>query len=359
MLVKNSTESRLLIRDFLKAGIIYSALGLFQFGSGRLFGTDPFPVIRYAGDSIVLQDMVGLGGQGRITSICGEPRTFSAFLTIWLVFSVACGLLAGFRSWQAKALCALFLVTNILTGSRSGLAELALILGSLLVLCFVQRSSAFIRRTAEILMLVSLGLLMVALVEGLVIRGRTGIGQDSMNDQVEIGNLSVPIEFQDKQAFLLFIEKPLNVMAGSGAGLWQYQTDPYSSDGFRRYFFDQGVSALDSMRQNITTLSLVADFGLVGLWLAFRFYGFCLRLAERRGSRRAAREFKPALSVLLVALMIDATTDTYCNVMVFLVFTLWIQLGVEERVSAMRVGYRLNEVTIAGGPVVAHSRLDR
>ena len=50
------------------------------------------------------------------TSICGEPRSFSSFLTIWLVFTTACGPLAGLRSWQIRALSLFFLAKTFLRG---------------------------------------------------------------------------------------------------------------------------------------------------------------------------------------------------------------------------------------------------
>jgi hypothetical protein len=337
MPLRNSTETRILIRDFMLAGIAYSALGVVQFAVGITTGVDLFPVIRTFNDSIQLQDMVGLRGQGRITSICGEPRAFSCFLTIWFVFTVACGKAAGFTLWQIRSLSALFLGVNILTGSRTGLVQLVLILIALMALCFPQRNREFIRRTFEIVLVASAGLLVIAFVQGLVIKERAGLGEDNMNDQVQIAGLSLPIEFQDKQAFLLFVERPLNLLAGAGAGLWQYQSDPYENEGFRRNFFDQGVLAIDSIRQNITLLAVMSDFGLFGIFLLIQFYRLCFRLAEKPGGLAVQRQFKSVVSILLVGLVISSGTDTYCNVMVFLVFTLWYQTGTAAKLHAMQV----------------------
>ena len=287
--------------------------------------------------SIALQNMVGGNAVGRITSICGEPRYFSGFLTIWLVFTVACGSLAGLRSWQIRALSLFFLATNILTGSRTGLVQLALILASLLILCLVQRERKLIRRTSEIVLFALAGLLVIAFLQGLVLNQRTGIGEDSENDHVEIAGLSLPIEFQDSQPVLLLVEKPLSLVAGFGAGLWQYQTNPNTSQLFRRDFFDQGVRSLDSQRQNINALALLIDFGLLGAWLVFRFYRFCFGLAETRGGLVFRREFKPVVSVLLVATAIASNTDTYSNMMAFLVLTLWVQTAAERRSVARAI----------------------
>jgi hypothetical protein len=338
MFVRSSKESRILLRDFIRAGIFYTVLGILQLGVGQVFGVDLFPIIRNSGEgSVLLQHMVGDNAVGRITSICGEPRYFSSFLTIWLVFTISCGPLAGLRSWQIRTLSLLFLVTNILTGSRTGLAQLALILALLLIVCLVQQERKLVRRTWEIVLFALAGFLVIALVQGLVLRGRIGIGEDSANDHVEIMGFSLPIEFQDSQPAVLFIEKPFGLVTGFGAGLWQYETDPYASELFRRYFFDQGVQSLDSQRQNITALAFLVDFGLLGIWLAFRFYQFCLGFAERRGGLVLRREFKPVVSVLVVATAIGAVTDIYSNVMVFLVLTLWIQTAAERKSAARAI----------------------
>ena len=191
------------------------------------------------------------------------------------------------------------------------------------------------------------GVLVITFVQGLVLRGRIGIGEDSLNDHVEIAGLSLPIEFQDSQALFLSVEKPLGLSLDLAAGLWQYQSDPRSSALFRLLYFDQGVQTLDSQRQNITALAFLVDFGFLGFWLVFRLYRFCFGLAETRGGLVLRREFKPVVSVLLVTTAISANTDLYSNAMLFLVLTLWLQTATERRSVARSVGSILGATLVS------------
>jgi len=337
ILIRNAEECRTLMRDGLIAGGIYSALGLLQFGVGITTGTDIFPITRVAGDYLTFQSMIGLDGHGRVTSICGEPRYFSSFLTMWLVFAVMCGPKAGLRSWQVSALSLLFLAVNALTASRSGLAQLLLILLSILVLSFVRRNRGMLREAVQISVFVLVTVTGVLCFGDLTVKGRIAFVDEAPGNRFTVAGYSFPMEYQDGQVLRLMVTNPAFLVAGFGAGLWQYATNPYDNLGYRQTYFSAGVLAIDSMRPNISGLGLLTDFGLFGVWLTVRVYKQCVRVAGSAGSEALRRQFMPAVTVLLIATFAAATTDTYCNVMLFVVLALWRYTADARGVPAMQV----------------------
>lgn len=326
--IKNAAEARVLLRDFILAGVVYSLLGLGQFAIASVTGVDIFPITRLVENSLQLQNMVGDGTQGRITSICGEPRYFSSFLTAWMFLTVMIGSVAGFRPMQVGVLSFLFLFTNILTASRSGLAGAVMILAAMIVVSLVVGEEQLRRRANQLIAVVLVGAAASALISGLAIRDRIGSTQDLTSDRITIGGYDLPIEYQDDQALRLFIEKPASLVRGFGNGLWQYSTDPSSNLGFKRGYFEQGVAGIDSMRQNISALGFLVNYGIIGVWAALQFYKECFRISG--ANRVLRRQFRPAAITLIAATFSAATTDVYCHVMFIVVIMLWHQNHMEN-----------------------------
>jgi hypothetical protein len=241
-------------------------------------GYDLFPIIRGAESaaSRTIQTVAGTNDEaGRINSVCGEPRTLSLYCSIWFFLALTSGNAITLGAKKKAGLAALFLLTNILTVSRSGLATWAAGLAGLSIAVLFARQSSEARKFYKWawLLPIAIGLSVIYRGELSAIYDASLLAQRMANPSqnfVEVSGIDVPLEFADLATITLVSENPWSLITGYGAGLWQYYVDPFNDPSLRETYGDE--SGLDSMKQNIAIVARVANFGLIGLVLIFLFY---------------------------------------------------------------------------------------
>lgn len=276
--IQKSDEAPKLLRHIMWAGVFYCALGLLQFAVVRTAGYDLFPIVRGAENpaSSTIQTVAGTDEEaGRINSICGEPRYLSLYCTIWFFLVIVSGNAIQLTRKRTLLLSLLFLLTDVLTVSRSGLLTLAAGGVGLLLAAFVVRRSDESRRHRKLALVIPVILAaafiysadIARMYEASLLAERiTG----SINQTISVFGISIPFEYQDGATLVAFRENPWSVPFGFGAGAWQYYVDPFEDSTFIEQF--GSVQALDSMSQNIKLLARMANFGLVGVVVVWTFY---------------------------------------------------------------------------------------
>jgi hypothetical protein len=274
-----SEEAPKLIRHILWAGVFYCALGLLQFAVVRTTGYDLFPIVRGAENqaSSTIQTVAGTDDEaGRINSICGEPRYLSLYCTIWFFLAIVSGNAVQLSRKRTLFLSLLFLLTDVLTVSRSGLLTLAAGGAGLLVAAFAVRRSAESRRHRKLALVMPVILAVAFIYSAEITRAYEASllaerVSGSINETISVLGVPVPFEYQDGATLVAFRENPWSVPFGFGAGAWQYYVDPFEDSTFIEQF--GSVQAIDSLSQNIKLLARMANFGVVGVVLVWMFYG--------------------------------------------------------------------------------------
>jgi hypothetical protein len=275
--IQEDEEGPRLIRHILFAGVFYCGLGVLQFAVVTAEGYDLFPIVRGAQDtgSMTIQTVAGTSDEvGRINSICGEPRFLSLYCTVWFLLVLTCGNALRLEAKGKAAVAGLFLLTNILTISRSGLVTLGAGLLGLLFLPLFARQRDEARKVSKAVLLLPILIGAAFLFQGEV----SAVFEDSVfakrisdvNRSIDVLGLTVPLEYPDLATINLLSENPLGLISGFGAGLWQYYVDPFEDPALRRTYSNE--ETLDSLKQNIAIVARMTHFGLIGLVLVFFFY---------------------------------------------------------------------------------------
>jgi hypothetical protein len=276
--IQKHEEARKLIRQMAWAAVFYCALGLLQFVVMKTAGYDLFPIVRGANSaaSRTIQTVAGANEEaGRINSICGEPRTLSLYCSFWFFLVVASGNAMALGVKKKAGLAALFLLTNILTASRSGLATWAAGLAGLLIAALFARQSRQAKKIFKRawLLPIAIGLAVLYSGELTAIYDASLLAQRIANPyerSIEMFGIDVPLEFPDLATVTVLSENPWSLLTGYGAGLWQYYVDPFDDPSLRETYRDE--SGLDSMKQNIAIVARVTNFGLIGIVLLLLLY---------------------------------------------------------------------------------------
>jgi len=340
--IQEDEEAPTLIRHILLAGIFYCGLGVLQFAVVTVAGYDLFPIVRGAQDpgSLTVQTVAGTSDAvGRINSICGEPRFLSLYCTIWFLLVLTCGEALRLKTKGKAALAGLFLLTNILTISRSGLVTSAAgLLGLLFSPLFVrQRNEA--KRVSKAVFIVPILLAVAFLFHGEV----SAILEESVfakrisdvSRSIEVLGLTVPLEYQDLATINLVSENPLSLVTGFGAGLWQYYVDPFEDPALRKTYSEEAT--LDSLKQNIAIVARITHFGLIGLVLVFFFYRHLYRLlysaeSSMPGKPRTARHF------FFWIFLLQITVGGEAYIPIILVASARLAAGVPDLLPGLRRG---------------------
>ena len=303
-------SSRFALRQVAHSAVFYVSLGLLQFLIANFFGYDLFPVVRVAafGQVVGVQNV----GLTRITSICGEPRYFGVFCALWFALVLVAGGHLGFPRSRRAAVAGMFLLGAVLTGSRSALVLIAVVLvASLLGAGATGASHLALRR----LPLLSGAIVLFAFAltsDRFVLSSRLVVSDRAEGDYIELAGVRIPMEYQDKAAVSALQAKPFAHLIGFGPGLWQYYANPFENSSLRATYFSNGVASLDSMRQNSAILSRYVSFGLVGL--AF-MAAACRRLYElirvHARSAGARRRLKAAFFVFMTLTCATNFADVY------------------------------------------------
>lgn len=210
------------------------------------------------------------------------------------------------------------------------MGQLALILLFVVIIAMVSRSRPIRRQALEMTVFGVMTFIAISTIDGLVLSSR--IGERNAGEGITIAGFTLPIEFQDSEAIRLLGDKPVALLTGFGSGLWQYSADAELFAGFRSGTFGEGGAGLDSLRQNISALGVITNFGLCGVLLVCGIYLSCFRfLRGYPGSTAIARNISPAILVL-IATTFTGNSDQYCNVIVMMGFIFW-QHSVIERAN--------------------------
>ncbi len=316
--LKTASECKTLIRDFVVAGLFYCGLGLLQFAVYSGTGLDLFPMIRgsLSDGGMVLQSVAGSAAEGRITSICGEPRYLSTLCAVWLVATMICGSLIGLPALGVALAAAVFLITNLLSGSRTGIAQFCMIVFAITLVGLWNTRAGFTRRSIQMLICFGIGFGVALLVGDLTITKRLDSRQDAVTEKIEVMGFAVPLEYNDTASLKLLMRQPGAIVTGFGAGLWQYQVNPSESAIIRQNFFAAGTTALDSLRQNVTVLAYFINYGLIGIIMSAGIYSRMFSVATRGSLVAAGGKLRPSIA-LLVSTAVAQSSDIGCNVMTF------------------------------------------
>jgi len=255
-----------LVRHAILAGLFYCGLGLAQFASEQTVHYDPFPIARVTiGESTYhSQSVMDTGLNTRINSICGEPRYLAAYSCLWFCLVAALGKRVGLTARVRILISIVFLVTLVLTGSRTGL--LILLLSGLVVTI----TALFTGRVRQAAPLLAIGLVLMSIFSALIINKVGSFGarnsQANLEDisSLQIGGIKVPIEWQEIGGISVMMQNPWQVPIGMGPGLWQYYVNPWDQLAVSRAFMDASSVGLDSQRSNIQILARFCDVGLIG-----------------------------------------------------------------------------------------------
>jgi hypothetical protein len=275
--------------------MVYCTLALFQFALETFVGIDPFPIRRFDAVSAetLTQSLIGADGSGRLTGVCGEPRYLSSFCIVWLIVHWVggmFGLLPTRRVYIGIILCA---SVAFLSGSRTGILTLAIVLTLIIVAATIQGRYRFALQCALVAALLSV---LVGSVVALEI-GSFGkrLGSEALSEElsVELGPIRIPIEWADYAAAGVIREKWVSWLIGFGPGLWQYYVDPWSFQLHWIYFGDSRGVGLDSMRPNVSLLFLFSNVGLLGIILVLVMFSQAIGGLARVCSSKAS--VKPAV----------------------------------------------------------------
>ena len=326
-----------LLKHTIYAGLFYCALGLIQFGVNRVFNYDLFPMVREAveGVGLVSQSTMSFGLDSRITSICGEPRYFSAYCSLWFLIILILGKRMGFTARNKYFISGIFLLSLILSGSRSGLLILALV-------GLVAGIIAYYTGRLRII----LPLLMTGLFVGLVFSvliterlGSFGNRNDLSNSNYDgsgemslaVSGFRIPIEWQDAAGLTVLSKNPWQLVIGSGPGLWQYYISPWDYKFVRIYFSDFEERGLDSIKSNIQVISRLCDVGLIGMFSMVALLMALYRYGKATISIQFRKEYMVSFGVFLTFLQIPGASDKLVYFMMgVMVQSYWI-LGVDNK----------------------------
>lgn len=307
-------------RAIIYAGIFYCGLGILQLMVNIATGIDLFPIIRGEG---VLQSVVGSGLDGRITSICGEPRYLSALAAMWLVIIVLFGKQLLFSNYSRVISGSLFVATIILSGSRTGFYSVIIIFMTIFLIQATGRATIISWRKSIVYSFFGLFLVSFLFANSSAITQRSFSKQKDayFGKQIEIGPVSISIEPQDYLTLAAFIEEPQAIIIGLGAGLAQYYYNPLSDLGIVTNF--GGYDAIDSQRPNFSVIHLVTSFGLVGLLLQFYLYRQLSNSCITRCKYEFVKQIPWLLTILWVLVQVMKLNDLYGQVSMFVIAAIY------------------------------------
>jgi hypothetical protein len=302
------------LRSFIYAGFFYSVLGILQFLFSFFLKIDLFPIVR---GGIVLQS-VALGGlAGRITSICGEPRYLSAYAVLWLMLLLVSGKRLKFNAIIQTFGCIFFVIIILLSGSRTGVIGLSFVL---LVAAVTQLRGWLkllnLRQGTALFLVLLIGIFITSQEDSSIV-ARTQ-GSDSIyNERIRIGDINIPVEFQDYQSVNVLLSNPINTLTGMGSGLWQYHFDPFSNEGIASIYRPERITAIDSVKPNLGIVSRLSDYGIVGLLIIYFFYEKVIKVWSSNLSHPHKKEFLGIFFVFLAVTQILRLGELYAHFLLF------------------------------------------
>jgi hypothetical protein len=302
------------IRAFVYAGIFYSALGILQFIISFATNIDLFPIVRNNGT--YLQSVAFGGLAGRITSICGEPRYLSALANLWFVILLCAGKKLQFNSSFQTFGCALFGAVVLLSGSRTGLFGLILILVFMAIMQILGYANFLTSRQVSGLIVSGLAAFFITFQGGSAIQNRVDKEDSIFNETITIAGLKVPLEFQDSESLKMISQDPTQLLIGLGSGLWQYGMNPFTNKGIAALY--RSGTALDSTKSNISLIHRFTSYGTFGLFLIFIFYW---KLVTYWTQGLAAKDKKELIGLFIIFMMVIQSaklSESYAHFAAFL-----------------------------------------
>ena len=323
--------SRKLVRHAILAGLFYCALGLVQFGMEQSIHYDPFPIARGSllYSSEIAQSLIGSGLEGRITGVCGEPRYLSAYCCLWFFLTALLGKRVGLAAASKILIASVFLLTMVLTGSRTGLLIL-MVTG--MAVCVAVVISGRLRLLLPIL---AIALLLAGIFGTLVIQRVGSFGArnntaENLNDSESytVGGMHLPIEWGDVGGLSVMMRNPWQLVTGMGPGLWQYYENPWDHQFVRTYFLGASAVGLDSVKPDLQLIARLSDVGLVGLCAMVAVLVALYRHGKSGTPVRLREEYLVSFVVLATILQIPGMADQLAFLMMGVVVQVYWELGV-------------------------------
>lgn len=319
--VRSLDQTRRVLRSALLSGVCYASLGVLQLIVGLVSGVDLFPVSRQdvITGELLSQPLSGIGLNTRLTSLCGEPRYFSAFAGIWLILALFFDRQLKLSRMHRVLSILLFSTCLVFSGSKTGLflSSAAIVVG----LSGEALRARWRMSTAVITVAVVCGTFVLWGMFGmsLALFERANLHRDLTAFEAQgalvVGTWLVPLEPHDIEALRLLQEKAWPHVIGFGSGLWQYHSATLANPFVvAMYRLDEGAT-LGSFKVNIGMLGLYLNYGVVGLclllnvlvWL-YRGRILCRVHLDRFGKNRT-------FWTMIVAVQLGRSAEVYANVL--------------------------------------------
>jgi hypothetical protein len=321
--------SQKLVRHAIFAGLFYCALGFVQFGVERVFSYDLFPIARGSvGETgFVSQSTMAYGFDSRITSICGEPRYLAAFCCLWFLLILALGRHIGFSATRRGLIAGIYLLTIILTGSRSGLLIL------LAVGIVVSVVAVYIGRLRVIVSLLSIGLLVGIIFAAIITTHSGSFGTRNNIDIADettlaVGGVNVPVEWGEIARFSEITNHPWQLLIGAGPGLWQYYVNPWDYQFVNTYYSEIEGKGLDSVRSNFQIISRLCDVGLIGLIAMVALLVALYRYGKSGVIQLLRNEYYISFFMFVTLIQVPGAADYLSYLMVGVVVQVYLEIDV-------------------------------
>ena len=323
-----------LVKSCIYSGFFYSSLGMIQFLASSTVGVDIFPIVRGAGSEGGLQSVAAGGISGRINSICGEPRYLSAYTNIWFALITCFGKKINIKSSIQFFGSILFILTMLLSGSRTGIFGVIATLG--LIGIFQLFGFVKILNSKQISIFLMIGLIFNLIIAqpDSVLMNRLNPQEESIHfDNLTIGEIKIPMEFQDLGSLNLTLDNPISFIFGLGSGLWQYGFNPSTNLGLVAIY---GKSmTLESVRPNLGLLHRFSSYGFLGICIMIFCYWKLFNSLKIGLNDSDAREIIAVLIIFSGVVQMAKLSDSYAHLVTILMITF-------VRVSSSSLKYKYN-----------------
>ena len=315
--VSNGRLVQKAIRVGVWSGVFYSALGLLQFVVSIFGGVDIFPITRLSATKEIVGEAAAAPGiEGRITSICGEPRYFAAYVAIWLLIVVFFAPGLKLRGVKRMLCSCLFCACIVFSGARTGLFVSVLAGTAALV-----AGAHYKRLKPSALIVLVAGLasffMIYSYIPNASLFQRVSFQEGYYNRGITVGPVFLPVEYQEFALLNTFVQRPWAHVVGFGAGLWQYFSDVGSDPQVREAFLLESRT-MTSMRSNTRLLDIYAATGLIGLALVYQVYRQVFKNLCPSSATALKAEGRFAFWVWIVLTVVVRHAETYAQVLLFL-----------------------------------------
>jgi hypothetical protein len=246
----------------------------------------------------------------------------------------------GFSASRRIFLDGVFLVTLVLTGSRTGLMMLA---GAGLVATV---TAIFSGNRRQALRLVAAGLVLGACFGALIVfqigsfGSRVGNSDPNLSEEdttLNVGGIPVPIEFQDAATLMVMAQHPWQFLTGAGPGLWQYYMNPWEYAFVTKYLSGKWETGLDSVKSNLQLIARLSNVGLVGMGAMVAVFVALYKYGKARAPAALRKEYLLTFAMLVALLQFPGRTELLAFILMGTAVQAYGELGVTTSIGTRRV----------------------